>query len=63
MGHAEYSFVVASTFKMGWMENANHKIAASAVGRWFQLDGSGHVSQSPFHDPGCITDKSLVLAS
>lgn len=29
---------------MGWMENANHKIAASAVGRWFQLDGSGHVS-------------------
>ncbi|RSL93211.1 hypothetical protein CEP52_013361 [Fusarium oligoseptatum] len=27
---------------MGWMENTNRKIAASAVGRWFQLDGSGH---------------------
>ncbi|GKU02846.1 mfs agza xanthine uracil permease [Fusarium langsethiae] len=27
---------------MGWMENTNHKIAASAIGRWFQLDGSGH---------------------
>ncbi|KAJ3516799.1 hypothetical protein NM208_g14795 [Fusarium decemcellulare] len=27
---------------MGWMENTNRKIAASAVGRWFQLEGSGH---------------------
>ncbi|KAJ4191047.1 Hypothetical protein NCS54_00444100 [Fusarium falciforme] len=27
---------------MGWMENTNRKIAASPVGRWFQLDGSGH---------------------
>ncbi|KAF5018682.1 hypothetical protein F66182_9328 [Fusarium sp. NRRL 66182] len=27
---------------MGWIENTNRKIAASAVGRWFQLDGSGH---------------------
>jgi AGZA family xanthine/uracil permease-like MFS transporter len=30
---------------MGWMEKTNRKIAVSAVGRWFQLDGSGHVSQ------------------
>ncbi|KAM5347172.1 hypothetical protein ACJ41O_010177 [Fusarium nematophilum] len=27
---------------MGWVENTNRKIAASPVGRWFQLDGSGH---------------------
>ncbi|KAF4975714.1 hypothetical protein FZEAL_7531 [Fusarium zealandicum] len=27
---------------MGWMENTNRKIAASPVGRWFQLEGSGH---------------------
>jgi hypothetical protein len=30
---------------MGWMDKTNRKIAASAVGRWFQLEGSGHVSQ------------------
>ncbi|CAI0641701.1 unnamed protein product, partial [Colletotrichum noveboracense] len=28
--------------KMGWIHNANAKIAASPVGRWFQLEGSGH---------------------
>jgi AGZA family xanthine/uracil permease-like MFS transporter len=27
---------------MGWVHNANLKIAASPVGRYFQLDGSGH---------------------
>ncbi|KAE9578391.1 putative xanthine/uracil permease [Colletotrichum fructicola] len=27
---------------MGWIHNANAKIAASPVGRWFQLEGSGH---------------------
>ncbi|KAL2121777.1 hypothetical protein VTJ04DRAFT_2232 [Mycothermus thermophilus] len=27
---------------MGWVENINRKIAVSPVGRWFQLDGSGH---------------------
>ncbi|KAM7184394.1 Adenine/guanine permease AZG1 [Rhypophila sp. PSN 637] len=27
---------------MGWVHNANQKIAASAVGRWFRLEGSGH---------------------
>lgn len=29
---------------MGWMETTNEKIAKSAVGRWFKLDGCGHVS-------------------
>lgn len=27
---------------MGWAQNTNQKIAKSAIGRWFQLDGSGH---------------------
>lgn len=27
---------------MGWVHTTNQKIAASAVGRWFKLDGSGH---------------------
>ncbi|KAF4434350.1 MFS transporter, AGZA family, xanthine/uracil permease [Fusarium austroafricanum] len=27
---------------MGWMDKTNRKIAASPVGRWFQLEGSGH---------------------
>jgi len=27
---------------MGWIHNANAAIAASPVGKWFQLDGSGH---------------------
>ncbi|KAI1771608.1 permease family-domain-containing protein [Hypoxylon cercidicola] len=27
---------------MGWVHNTNAKIAKSPVGRWFQLDGSGH---------------------
>lgn len=34
---------------MAWIENTNRKIAASAVGRWFQLEGSGHVSQLLYH--------------
>jgi hypothetical protein len=29
---------------MTWMETINDKVAASAVGHWFQLEGSGHVS-------------------
>ncbi|KAM7188521.1 Adenine/guanine permease AZG1 [Naviculisporaceae sp. PSN 640] len=27
---------------MGWVHNTNQKIAATAVGRWFRLEGSGH---------------------
>ncbi|KAH6607113.1 nucleoside transporter [Trichoderma cornu-damae] len=27
---------------MGWMDNVNKKVAASPVGRWFRLEGSGH---------------------
>ncbi|KAF7560361.1 hypothetical protein G7046_g3775 [Stylonectria norvegica] len=27
---------------MGWITNTNRKIAVGPVGRWFQLDGSGH---------------------
>ena len=34
---------------MGWMDGVNEKIAASVVGRWFRLEGSGHVSTK---DPG-----------
>lgn len=29
---------------MGFIENTNRKVAASPVGRWFRLEGSGHVS-------------------
>jgi len=29
----------------------NVKVAESAVGRWFRLDGSGHVSQTIRHAP------------
>lgn len=32
---------------MGWIENANRRIATSPVGWWFKLDGSGHVSAEP----------------
>jgi AGZA family xanthine/uracil permease-like MFS transporter len=28
---------------MGWIENVNAKVATSVVGKWFRLDGSGHV--------------------
>jgi AGZA family xanthine/uracil permease-like MFS transporter len=28
---------------MGWVHNTNAKIAAGPVGRWFRLEGSGHV--------------------
>ncbi|KAL2269343.1 hypothetical protein VTJ83DRAFT_1527 [Remersonia thermophila] len=27
---------------MGWIDNTNRRIAAGPIGRWFQLDGSGH---------------------
>lgn len=27
---------------MGFIHNANLKVAKSPVGRWFRLDGSGH---------------------
>ncbi|KAI9163692.1 nucleoside transporter [Paramyrothecium foliicola] len=27
---------------MGWVHNTNQRIAASAIGRWFRLEGSGH---------------------
>ncbi|CAP60849.1 uncharacterized protein PODANS_1_21180 [Podospora anserina S mat+] len=27
---------------MGWKENINQRVAASSVGYWFQLEGSGH---------------------
>jgi hypothetical protein len=30
---------------MGWMETVNGKVARSPVGRWFRLEGSGHVSR------------------
>lgn len=30
---------------MTWLETTNRKIAASAVGRWFQLEGSGHARE------------------
>jgi len=29
---------------MGWIHNANATVARSVVGRWFRLEGSGHVS-------------------
>lgn len=28
---------------MGFVDNWNEKVAASPVGWWFRLDGSGHV--------------------
>lgn len=28
--------------KMAWIDTINQKVAKSAVGRWFRLDGSGH---------------------
>ena len=28
--------------KMTWAHSINEKVAKSAVGRWFRLDGSGH---------------------
>lgn len=28
---------------MGWIEDVNVKVATSVVGKWFRLDGSGHV--------------------
>ncbi|KOS19575.1 putative xanthine/uracil permease [Escovopsis weberi] len=30
---------------MGWIENTNARVAASPVGWWFRLDGSGHPKQ------------------
>lgn len=30
---------------MGWMDTVNVKVARSPVGRWFRLEGSGHVSR------------------
>lgn len=27
---------------MGWVQKIDHAIGRSVVGRWFQLDGSGH---------------------
>lgn len=33
---------IASSLKMGWVHNTNLRIAQSAVGRYFRLDGSGH---------------------
>jgi hypothetical protein len=32
---------------MGWIENTNRRIATSPVGRWFKLEGCGHVSPAP----------------
>ncbi|KAK8858377.1 hypothetical protein IAR55_002604 [Kwoniella newhampshirensis] len=32
---------------MGFFDNINDKVARSAVGRWFRLDGSGHPLQRP----------------
>ena len=29
---------------MGWVDNLNRKVARSTFGKWFQLEGSGHVS-------------------
>lgn len=29
---------------MGWIEKANRRIATGPIGRWFKLDGCGHVS-------------------
>ena len=34
---------------MGWIHTVNLKVAKSPVGRWFRLDGSGHVRQSRSH--------------
>ena len=28
---------------MGWIHNANASVAQGAVGRYFRLEGSGHV--------------------
>jgi AGZA family xanthine/uracil permease-like MFS transporter len=30
---------------MGFIENTNRKVAASPVGRWFRLEGSGHIKE------------------
>ena len=46
---------------MGWKDfthKVNLAVAKSAVGKWFQLDGSGAVSSAPRFDatdrpPGC----------
>lgn len=29
---------------MGWADKVDSRVAKSFVGRWFRLDGSGHVS-------------------
>lgn len=31
--------------KMAWTHTVNEKVAKSAVGRWFRLDGCGHKKQ------------------
>lgn len=36
---------------MTLIHTINVKVAESAVGRWFRLDGSGHVSQTMRHAP------------
>jgi hypothetical protein len=32
---------------MTWVHTTNEAVAKSVVGRWFRLDGSGHVSYLP----------------
>lgn len=33
---------------MGWATKLNDKVAASAFGKWFRLEGCGHVSIEQF---------------
>lgn len=35
---------------MGWIHNANAAVARSVVGRYFRLEGSGHVSAITMSD-------------
>lgn len=54
---------------MGWVYRINSRVASSPVGRWFQLEGSGHVGASillillvrdvSFHD--LITNLALLV--
>jgi hypothetical protein len=42
---------------MGWIHNTNAAVARSAVGRYFRLEGSGHVSDTDLDEDWVLTDQ------
>ncbi len=43
---------------MGWIQTVNQKVAVSPVGRWFKLEGSGHVRDTPTHSLSALVSGS-----